>query len=250
MLFDTLTKGSADSFALRNHGMKAMLPGVFPERAFSTNYALKDLSYAIQMAEERGVPALGADVARELMERAKELGYEQGILAGPDQGDRGRHEEIALRWERGTPVPLMMRLWRDALPAMNGYFDSGGSGDGGCCDGGWWLWRLGLRLHRHLLVTLGAHAEGGEPVLVKKRSSSARICHIRLLRSAPAPASPKPHGIEGIVAVRLDLRGAAACGHVGRHHLLGRARLVPAHRRAARRDGQHQQERHNVDASG
>ena len=76
ILFETLTKGSADSFALRNHGMKAMLPGVFPERAFSTNYALKDLSYAIQMAEEHGVPALGADVARELMERAKELGFE------------------------------------------------------------------------------------------------------------------------------------------------------------------------------
>jgi 3-hydroxyisobutyrate dehydrogenase-like beta-hydroxyacid dehydrogenase len=75
MLFETLTKGSGDSFALRNHGMKAMLPGVFPERAFSTEYALKDLSYAIQMAEEKGVPALGSDVARELMERAVELGH-------------------------------------------------------------------------------------------------------------------------------------------------------------------------------
>ncbi|MBN9088461.1 MAG: NAD(P)-dependent oxidoreductase [Reyranella sp.] len=75
ILFETLTKGSADSFGLRNHGMKAMLPGVFPARAFSTDYALKDLSYAIQMAEEHGVPALGADVARELMERAKELGF-------------------------------------------------------------------------------------------------------------------------------------------------------------------------------
>ncbi len=75
VLFETLTKGSADSFALRNHGMKAMLPGVFPERAFSTEYALKDLSYAIQMAEEKGVPALGCDVARELMERAAELGH-------------------------------------------------------------------------------------------------------------------------------------------------------------------------------
>jgi len=77
VLFETLAKGSADSFALRNHGMKAMLPGVFPERAFSTQYALKDLSYAIAMAEEQGVPALGADVARELMERAVELGYDK-----------------------------------------------------------------------------------------------------------------------------------------------------------------------------
>ena len=75
ILYETLTKGSADSFALRNHGMKAMLPGIFPERAFSTVYALKDLSYAIEMAEERGVPALGADVARELLERAVELGH-------------------------------------------------------------------------------------------------------------------------------------------------------------------------------
>ena len=32
VLFAALAKGSADSFALRNHGMKAMLPGVFPER--------------------------------------------------------------------------------------------------------------------------------------------------------------------------------------------------------------------------
>jgi 3-hydroxyisobutyrate dehydrogenase-like beta-hydroxyacid dehydrogenase len=75
VLFETLTKGSADSFALRNHGMKAMLPGVFPERAFSTEYAMKDLGYAIQMAEEVGVPALGADVVRELMEHAVELGH-------------------------------------------------------------------------------------------------------------------------------------------------------------------------------
>ncbi len=75
VLFETLSKGSADSFALRNHGMKAMLPGAFPERAFSTEYALKDLSYAIEMGEQHGVPGLGADVAREVMERAVEMGH-------------------------------------------------------------------------------------------------------------------------------------------------------------------------------
>src|SRR5665213_2602763 len=46
LLLGTLSKGSADSFALRNHGLKAIVPGNFPERAFSTEYALKDLSYA------------------------------------------------------------------------------------------------------------------------------------------------------------------------------------------------------------
>src|SRR5229473_1319851 len=37
LLFETLSKGSADSFALRNHGIKAMLPGDFPVRAFSAD---------------------------------------------------------------------------------------------------------------------------------------------------------------------------------------------------------------------
>jgi 3-hydroxyisobutyrate dehydrogenase-like beta-hydroxyacid dehydrogenase len=60
LLFDTLTKGSADSFALRNHGMKAILPADFPERAFSVRYALKDLRYALEMAEQTSVDARGA----------------------------------------------------------------------------------------------------------------------------------------------------------------------------------------------
>ena len=55
-----LSKGSADSFALRNHGMKAVLPGEFPERAFSVSYARKDLSYAIRLAGETDVDAKGA----------------------------------------------------------------------------------------------------------------------------------------------------------------------------------------------
>jgi 3-hydroxyisobutyrate dehydrogenase-like beta-hydroxyacid dehydrogenase len=60
LLFDTLSKGSADSFALRNHGLKAVLPGDFPERAFSVRYARKDLLYALKLAEETGVDARGA----------------------------------------------------------------------------------------------------------------------------------------------------------------------------------------------
>ncbi|MBX3501202.1 MAG: NAD(P)-dependent oxidoreductase [Alphaproteobacteria bacterium] len=69
-LFETLTRGSADSFALRNHGMKAMLPGVFPERAFSAEYMLKDLGYALDLAASGKVEAAGAANAAELMKRA------------------------------------------------------------------------------------------------------------------------------------------------------------------------------------
>ena len=74
ILFDTLSKGSADSFALRNHGMKAILPGDFPERAFSVHYALKDLSYALDLARDGGVETPGAEVARGLLRRAERLG--------------------------------------------------------------------------------------------------------------------------------------------------------------------------------
>jgi 3-hydroxyisobutyrate dehydrogenase-like beta-hydroxyacid dehydrogenase len=74
VLFETLAKGSGDSFALRSHGMKAVLPGDFPERAFSTRYMLKDLSYALQLADETGVAAAGALRAKALLEAAIEAG--------------------------------------------------------------------------------------------------------------------------------------------------------------------------------
>jgi len=68
-LFDVLSKGSADSFALRNHGMKALLPGIYPERAFSTEYMLKDVGYALELAASCGLALSGAENARELLER-------------------------------------------------------------------------------------------------------------------------------------------------------------------------------------
>jgi 3-hydroxyisobutyrate dehydrogenase-like beta-hydroxyacid dehydrogenase len=75
VLFETLQKGSADSFALRNHGMKAILPGVFPERAFSTDYARKDLSYALALGGELGIDLRGARTADDLLREASEAGY-------------------------------------------------------------------------------------------------------------------------------------------------------------------------------
>ena len=68
LLLDTLAKGSADSFVLRNHGVKAMLPGVFPLRAFSINYMIKDMKYAIDLAKETGVDVRGARTTNEVLE--------------------------------------------------------------------------------------------------------------------------------------------------------------------------------------
>jgi 3-hydroxyisobutyrate dehydrogenase-like beta-hydroxyacid dehydrogenase len=70
LLFDTLSKGSADSFALRSHGMKSMLPGDFPERAFSVRYARKDLGYAMQLAQAAGIEASTAQTVNDFYDRA------------------------------------------------------------------------------------------------------------------------------------------------------------------------------------
>ena len=75
LLFDTLSKGSADSFALRNHGIKAMLPGVFPERAFSAQYALKDLGYALDLARDAGLRLRGAEMVDEVLRATIAAGY-------------------------------------------------------------------------------------------------------------------------------------------------------------------------------
>src|SRR5262245_33007815 len=74
LLFDTLSKGSADSFALRNHGIKAILPDDFPLRAFPVSYARKDLSYALRLAEETKVDTKRARVADGWFAQAIEQG--------------------------------------------------------------------------------------------------------------------------------------------------------------------------------
>ncbi len=74
LLFDTLSKGSGDSFALRNHGMKAMIPDQFPLRAFSVQYARKDLGYALRLASEAKVDAQGARNADAWFDKAIKAG--------------------------------------------------------------------------------------------------------------------------------------------------------------------------------
>ncbi|MDQ2804847.1 MAG: NAD-binding protein, partial [Pseudomonadota bacterium] len=77
VLLAAVAKGSGDSFVLRSHGMKAMLPREFPERAFSTRYAMKDLSYALDMAAEAGVPVPGADLAMQRLRETDLRGFGQ-----------------------------------------------------------------------------------------------------------------------------------------------------------------------------
>lgn len=73
-LIEAVSLGSGDSFALRNHGLKAMAPGVFPEKAFPSTYALKDLGYAIELADQMGVEPRLPRLASQYYEAAVEQG--------------------------------------------------------------------------------------------------------------------------------------------------------------------------------
>jgi 3-hydroxyisobutyrate dehydrogenase-like beta-hydroxyacid dehydrogenase len=73
-VFDALSKGSADSFALRNHGMKAMLVDKFPERAYSVEYALKDMEYLLEFAKQARAELSAAKNAMAALERAAVAG--------------------------------------------------------------------------------------------------------------------------------------------------------------------------------
>jgi len=74
-LFQTLSMGSADSFALRRTAAATMIPDDFPERAFPTEYAIKDLALALRLADEAGIAANAARQTMDLLERTREAGY-------------------------------------------------------------------------------------------------------------------------------------------------------------------------------
>ena len=109
LLLETLSKGSADSFALRNHGLKAIVPGVFPERAFSTEYALKDLSYALELAREGGIRLRGAELIGTILQEAIDAGSGDNYFPVIAK-HLGRAIIVIARREREQSI-LTMWLW-------------------------------------------------------------------------------------------------------------------------------------------
>ncbi|MCD0503125.1 NAD(P)-dependent oxidoreductase [Bordetella petrii] len=93
VLLETFTRGSADSFALRNHGLKAILPGEFPEKAFPVEYARKDLRYALALARQTGVDAPGA------------RNVEHWFAAAIEQGQGDRYFPVISRIIDADPAP-------------------------------------------------------------------------------------------------------------------------------------------------
>lgn len=75
VLLDAVSKGSGDSFALRNHARKAMLPRLFPEKSFPPEYVLKDISYVLELAAQVGVSAHITQLARRYYAAAAANGW-------------------------------------------------------------------------------------------------------------------------------------------------------------------------------
>lgn len=73
-LLEAVSKGSGDSFILRNHGMKAMAPRIFPEKSFPPEYVLKDIGYAIELARGMGVDPQVTLLAQKYYQAAVENG--------------------------------------------------------------------------------------------------------------------------------------------------------------------------------
>jgi len=73
-LLEAVSKGSGDSFILRNHGMKAMVPRDFPEKSFPPEYVLKDIGYSIELARDMGVNPQVSLLAQKYYEAAVENG--------------------------------------------------------------------------------------------------------------------------------------------------------------------------------
>ena len=73
-LYENITKSSGDSFALRNHGLKSIAKNNFPTPAFSSEYALKDLTYALELGKKLNVKMPGALSAKELLKTSIQNG--------------------------------------------------------------------------------------------------------------------------------------------------------------------------------
>ncbi|NML31700.1 NAD(P)-dependent oxidoreductase [Paraburkholderia antibiotica] len=77
VLFDMLSKGSADSFVLRNHGMKSMALDTFPEKVFPLVYAIKDAGLALTLAKQGDFSPRIAQYTYDVMCKARDAGFGQ-----------------------------------------------------------------------------------------------------------------------------------------------------------------------------
>ncbi|MDM0018825.1 NAD(P)-dependent oxidoreductase [Variovorax saccharolyticus] len=74
-LFNALSQGSADSFVLRNHGLKSLVPDSFPEKVFPVDYAIKDAALALSLARAGGFEPHIATYTHDMLCKTRDAGF-------------------------------------------------------------------------------------------------------------------------------------------------------------------------------
>ena len=74
VMFNSLSKGSANSFVLQNHMKNHALKGDFSEGMFSIDYEMKDLALALATADNLQMPQQFASLAYQTYQQARALG--------------------------------------------------------------------------------------------------------------------------------------------------------------------------------
>lgn len=75
VMVEAVSMGSGDSYALRHHAVKSMLPRVYPEKSFPPEYKVKDLTYLLELSEELCSPLKSMELALAYYRKAIEAGY-------------------------------------------------------------------------------------------------------------------------------------------------------------------------------
>jgi 3-hydroxyisobutyrate dehydrogenase-like beta-hydroxyacid dehydrogenase len=75
VMIEAVSKGSGDSYALRNHALKSILPRSYPEKSFPPEYKLKDLDYLLDLGGELGSPLRAFALARSYYEATIQAGF-------------------------------------------------------------------------------------------------------------------------------------------------------------------------------
>lgn len=104
VLLNAVSKGSGDSFVLRNHGLKAMLPRAFPDKAFSPEYVLKDLACVLELAQQTGLSAHVTELAQRYYAAAATEGWSGRYFPSViELIDSGRGPVVQPPVDRSTP---------------------------------------------------------------------------------------------------------------------------------------------------
>ena len=119
LLFETMSKGSSDSAVLRTGGLKHLVPEHFPEDAFPTDYALKDISLALELAARRRRQGAGRAAHARPARSHQPRRVWQELLSRDGEDHREGVRRSSLPGSTRQSISLRKRRWmRGSSPRM------------------------------------------------------------------------------------------------------------------------------------